>query len=434
MENLSSLTAKSNLLHRKLAADNQAPISMLGREGYLGGVIAALGSAGYMLRSGYKAIAPSLLDTVTDIAKRSPDKIFDIMHSIRTIPSVRGHLSPEQMPKFITELQQYHKEVEKLKNIVNKGPKSLRHLLGGAEIPGISNHVRQDFRDIAFGDTFGSHIQTKFDPLYFERHNIPKTVNPGDVFVNFDTNTPKNLLTGGNYSHVGIATAPNKVHDLAIGSTKPGESFSQFGSHVKLRPVTGISSPLEATDALLHESMPYDYKLLGNVGMREIVPELNRSKSSFLEPLLNFFSRHHKKVKSILPKELTTKILEPRIGCLPGEICSTFAGRAAEKMLPGVLGKDIPQTSTPNSFMRSSRYVPESVNLAPNFRDPSFLRKQNLLKYGPLLVRAPLIAGAGLLGLYSLSKSLQSNPITSEKEPIMASTNIRQLMRQNVKS
>jgi hypothetical protein len=251
---------------------------------------------------------------------------------------------------------------------------------------------------------------------------------PGDVLASGDTGAvgkTMRVLTGGPFGHTS-AGGEGVWHDLTMAKPKkpaivrqlPGFALAGDGARVQLRPKQAPATPKNFSglaQAAIAERPGFDYAQAGKLSLREIAPELNLPGGHLLSKPMELATRTQwgKKLMGWMPKPLRNSMANFRLPtCGPGETCSTLTGRLAN--LAGVPIPGNYRNLSPNSFARlagpKGPYSVAGLALPEAARTATALRRQHLLKYGPLAVRAPAILGLGALGiggLYAAGKKIK---------------------------
>lgn len=254
------------------------------------------------------------------------------------------------------------------------------------------------------------------------------------------------ILTGGRWHHVDVGLGGR---DAGWYGVSPGEERSSFGNnravihgwdkllngqefiHMRPRAVASLS-PEAAEEAVIQRINravinpgPYEYYRLGVAGLREVAPELATREGSMLHRFLG--TRPMRWIaKMILPKnsiyhkmtdptaykvERSGTLIHPEYGpveACPGGICSTWAADVANQVRPGGVARL--HLQTPNELvrqaMRDRNMQIMGMHLPSGELDARWLRRQHLMKYGPLALRALPIVGMAGLGTYGLYRAL----------------------------
>lgn len=397
---------------QKMASDDDP--SLLGTTARTGlGAFTAgtgLGAAAHLARTGHSRITPSLLQMGTQMV-----------------------VDPEHGPAFQRAMiENYGQAGAAVVSLAEKDPGRFRSLLAGRDLPGVSPAVREGLQKLVFG---GGAVADR----------------PGDAMLHapfkgeFEDPWTR-ALTGTQFNHVAVMGSGGTIHDIDGGDRQvnhdrvPVEKWRGNNPYehpyVRLRP-TGISdaeahaaghAPGQVYDAAGVKGdgklIPYNHKLKTDLQMREIVPELNAGGKNLLSSVFDRIATRPKTVRtlaSILP-EPAGRLLRGRgialkaearaarqgVAC-PGGVCSSLAANGVEAIKPGVLGFH-PATASPGDFARSigGATRPVEINLPTQYRNPAYLERQHLLRYGPLGLRAPAIAALGTAGLYGGYKGLEA--------------------------
>lgn len=325
--------------------------------------LAGLGAAGHMGMSGLRNVAPSHLD------------LGHMMWSDKAnVPHLNNLVGADQAQKFHT--------------LANQDPSAFKRMLTGA-----AGHPDQEaLRRATF--TGGGR----------------KYVNPGDVLLSsFDktvqlSRPAQQFVTGGGFHHVDVGLPTGKWKGISTPSKGPlkdkivptdsplGHPAGAKDQFVHLRPSAPLQSDAgsqvaNAAAAISKEPRDYAHGKTKSLAAREIFPELNTPNNSALSPLLH----------------------GPADRC-PGGVCSTWTANLLNKVAPGTIRK--PESMTPNEYARVAKrdraFRVMGMTLPEEHQTAEYLKRQNMMKYGPLAMRSPLIAGAAGLGLYGLNKAVHN--------------------------
>lgn len=311
--------------------------------------------------------------------------------------------------------------------LIAERPWALRQILLGRSVAGVIPEHADAIRHATFGDPGVEWNPHRVDPPGLKPGQLILHAKADEMVSNAGRRAA--AVSGNPLNHTAIVGDKGGVYNFAENPTGGPRGVIQGlrnQSHAFVRFADRALTPAqqEALKTVIPETyertapgggkVPFDYKKLSDLQLREGAPELaSRSGRSVLSPGLNWLANNRtasRYAKRHAPADAYKHVIGyRRLGatCGPGEVCSTMAGRALENV-----GAKVSPEMTPGDVMRNAkpggRFSPVEIHLPTHMRTPEYLVETHRARLKPAIARAPAIAGLGLLGanmLYGATKS-----------------------------